>query len=34
MFGSHVLACLVHGLHGVWCSFQGSWYVLCLLVLD
>ena len=21
------LSCLVHGLDGVWCSFQGDWYV-------
>ena len=24
--------CLVHGLYGIWCSFQGGWYVLILLV--
>ena len=24
--------CLVHGLHGVWCLFQGSWYVLYLML--
>ena len=29
---SHVL--LMHGLHGAWCSFQGSLYMLYLLVLD
>ena len=34
MFGSHILACLVHGLHSVCCLFQGSGYMLCLLVLD
>ena len=32
VFGVHI--CLVHDLDGVWCSFQGSWYMLCLLVLD
>ena len=24
MFGSHILACLVPGLHNVWCLFQGE----------
>ena len=31
MFASHVL--LSAQLDGVWCSFEGSWYVLFLLVL-
>ena len=26
-------SCLEYGLNGIWCSFQGSWYVLILLVL-